>query len=68
MVRNRVRRQLRHLVADRIATLPADASLVVRVLPAAAGSTAAQLAGDLDAALARCLPTGAMAQARGPSA
>jgi ribonuclease P protein component len=53
VVRNRVRRQLRHLMADRIDTLPAGASLVVRVLPSAAGSTAAELAGDLDAALAR---------------
>jgi len=55
VVRNRIRRQLRHLVADRIATLPAGSRLVVRVLPAAAGATTAQLAGDLDGALARCL-------------
>jgi hypothetical protein len=44
-------------MADRMNTLPAGASLVVRVLPAAAGSTAAELAGDLDAALARSLRT-----------
>jgi ribonuclease P protein component len=67
VVRNRVRRQLRHLVADRIDTLPTGATLVVRVLPAAAGSTAAQLAGDLDAGLARCLRTPA-AEARRASA
>jgi ribonuclease P protein component len=68
VVRNRVRRQLRQLVADRIDTLPAGARLVVRVLPAAAGSTTAQLAGDLDTALARCLHTAVKAEARGPSA
>jgi ribonuclease P protein component len=57
VVRNRVRRQLRHLMADRLDTLPAGASLVVRVLPSAAGSTASELAGDLDAALARLRPS-----------
>jgi ribonuclease P protein component len=55
VVRNRVRRQLRHLVAARLDELPAGTRLVVRVLPAAAGSTSAQLATDLDAALERCL-------------
>jgi len=68
VVRNRVRRQLRHLVAERIDTLPTGARLVVRVLPAAAGSTTAQLAGDLDSALSRCLPTAVAAQAPGTSA
>jgi len=65
VVRNRIRRQLRHLMADRIDTLPAGASLVVRVLPAAAGSTVAELSSDLDAALARCLHK---AEARGAPA
>jgi ribonuclease P protein component len=55
VVRNRIRRQLRHLVSARLATLPAGSRLVVRVLPAAASATAVQLASDLDAALARCL-------------
>jgi ribonuclease P protein component len=55
VVRNRIRRQLRHLVAARLPQLPAGARLVVRVLPAAAGSSSAQLAGDLDAGLRRCL-------------
>jgi ribonuclease P protein component len=55
VVRNRIRRQLRHLVAARLPTLPSGSRLVVRVLPAAAGATAAQVAGDLDAGLARCL-------------
>jgi ribonuclease P protein component len=53
VVRNRIRRQLRHLMASRIASLPPGARVVVRVLPAAATSSGAQLAADLDAALAR---------------
>jgi len=67
VVRNRIRRQLRHLVATRLATLPAGSRLVVRVLPAAAGATAAELAGDLDAALARCLRGSMSADASGIS-
>jgi ribonuclease P protein component len=55
VVRNRIRRQLRHLVAARLPALPSGSQLVVRVLPAADGATATQLAGDLDAGLARCL-------------
>jgi ribonuclease P protein component len=68
VVRNRVRRQLRHLVADRMEGLPSGATLVVRVLPEAAGATTAQLAADIDAALARCLKTRVGAEVRGPSA
>jgi ribonuclease P protein component len=67
VVRNRIRRQLRHLVAGRLATLPAGSRLVVRALPAAAGATAVQLAGDLDAALARCQRGPAGAAASGAS-
>ena len=52
VVRNRVRRRLRHLVRDRLAELPAGAMLVVRALPAAAAAEYPQLASDLDAALA----------------
>jgi ribonuclease P protein component len=55
VMRNRVRRQLRHLVAARLWQLPQGARVVVRALPAAAGSTSAELASDLDAALTRCL-------------
>ncbi len=36
VVRNRVRRRLRHLVRERLADLPAGATLVVRALPGAA--------------------------------
>ena len=49
VVRNRVKRQLRHLTRDRLASLPAGSLVVVRANPAAAGST--DLAADLDSAL-----------------
>ncbi len=55
VVRNRVRRRLRHLVAARLATLPAGTDLVVRALPAAAGRDYHQLGRDLDQALAAAL-------------
>ncbi|RKN46339.1 ribonuclease P protein component [Micromonospora endolithica] len=51
VVRNRVRRRLRHLVRERLAALPPGSTLVVRALPAAAEAPYARLAGDLDAAL-----------------
>ncbi|MEW2444811.1 ribonuclease P protein component [Micromonospora marina] len=52
VVRNKVRRRLRHLVRERLAELPAGTTLVVRALPAAADATYARLGADLDAALA----------------
>jgi ribonuclease P protein component len=52
VTRNRVRRRLRHLVAERLAQLPAGATLVVRALPEAADSSYARLGADLDAAVA----------------
>lgn len=57
VVRNRVRRQLRHLMRARLAELPAGSSVVVRALPAAATVSATILAADLDAALSRCAPS-----------
>jgi ribonuclease P protein component len=51
--RHRVTRRLRHLVADRLASMPAGTALVVRAHPASAGATGAELAADLDAALRR---------------
>jgi ribonuclease P protein component len=51
VVRNRVRRQLRHLVAARLGGFPAGTRLVVRALPAAATATWADLETALDAAL-----------------
>jgi ribonuclease P protein component len=55
VVRNRVRRRLRHLVRDRLHLLPAGARAVVRVNPSAAARTSSQLAADLDRALSRAL-------------
>jgi ribonuclease P protein component len=52
VVRNKVRRRLRHLVRPLLSELPAGASLVVRALPPAAGAPFATLEGDLSAALA----------------
>ncbi|WP_071656788.1 ribonuclease P protein component [Mangrovactinospora gilvigrisea] len=58
VVRNRVKRRLRHLVRDRLPELPAGSLVVVRALPPAAHASHDQLARDLDAALRRLL-TGA---------
>ncbi|HEU4423860.1 MAG TPA: ribonuclease P protein component [Pilimelia sp.] len=52
VVRNLVRRRLRHLIAERIDALPPGTTLVVRALPSAADRSYARLAADLDAALA----------------
>jgi ribonuclease P protein component len=51
VVRNRVKRRLRHLVKPYLAQLPAGTTLVVRAQPAAAGMSSAELGADL----ARCL-------------
>jgi ribonuclease P protein component len=50
--RNRVKRQLRHLIAPRLADLPEGSVLVVRATAGAAHSNGAQLASALDAVLA----------------
>lgn len=50
VVRNKVRRRLRHLVRPLLGDLPAGALLVVRALPAAAGASHATLGDDLLAA------------------
>ena len=55
VVRNKVRRRLRHLVRDRLAALPHGTDLVVRALPAAADRDYTGLGCDLDAALASAL-------------
>ncbi|MEZ0064144.1 ribonuclease P protein component [Streptacidiphilus sp. MAP12-20] len=62
MVRNRVKRRLRHLMAERIGDLPAGSLIVVRALPSAAEAEYADLARDLDSALRKLSassPTGA---------
>jgi ribonuclease P protein component len=55
VVRNRVRRRLRHLSAARLDRLPSGAMLVVRVLPGAGGATFAELGAALDRGLGRLL-------------
>lgn len=51
VVRHRVARRLRHLVAARLAELPPSTRLVVRALPPAATASHAELSADLDAGL-----------------
>ncbi|GAA4962531.1 ribonuclease P protein component [Kineococcus glutinatus] len=51
--RHRTQRQLRHLCAARLDELPTGGLLVVRALPAAAGSTSTELGADLDRGLRR---------------
>ena len=52
VVRNKVRRRLRHLVRPLLATLPSGSSMVVRALPAAASASSETLRADVEAALA----------------
>lgn len=51
--RNRVKRRLRHLMRDRIHTLPPGSRVVVRALPASASASSTNLGEQLDAALAK---------------
>jgi ribonuclease P protein component len=51
VVRNTVRRRLRHLVRERLAGLPPGSTLVVRALPSAAEQSYARLGADVDAAI-----------------
>jgi ribonuclease P protein component len=53
VVRHRVSRRLRHLVAARLGTVPPGSSLVIRALPPAATASSAELGADLDVALKR---------------
>jgi ribonuclease P protein component len=52
VVRNKVRRRLRHLVRVELAALPRGTHLVVRALPSAAERGYADLAADLSQAIA----------------
>lgn len=51
MVRNRVKRRLRHLARGRVELLPAGSLLVIRALPPAADASSAELGASLDHAL-----------------
>ena len=53
VLRNQVKRRLRPLARERLTSLPGDSSLVLRALPASGAASSAELAGDLDRALAR---------------
>ena len=53
VVRNRVRRRLRHLCAQRLDRLPRGSVLVVRALPPAAAASSTTLGLELDKGLAR---------------
>jgi ribonuclease P protein component len=55
VVRHRVTRRLRALVADQLAVLPPGADLVVRARPDAATASYAQLEDDLRRGLRRVL-------------
>jgi ribonuclease P protein component len=52
VVRNKVKRRLRHLVRERLSAYPNGTTLVVRALPGAADKDFDGLGLDLDAALA----------------
>jgi len=53
VVRHRVSRRLRALLAQRLEVLPAGSGTVIRVLPGAGTVSSAVLGADLDAALGR---------------
>ena len=57
VVRNRIKRRLRHRVQLRLSGLPAGAIVVVRALPAAAEASSPHLDADLTYCLDRLLPT-----------
>ena len=55
VVRNRVKRRLRHLMRDRLGHLPAGSLVVVRALPGAGEADHEELVRDLDTAMRRLL-------------
>ncbi|WP_203971860.1 ribonuclease P protein component [Planotetraspora silvatica] len=55
VIRNQVKRRLRHLMRDRVARLPRGSLLVVRANPPAATARSENLAAELDVALDRLL-------------
>jgi ribonuclease P protein component len=60
VARNRLRRQLRHTVRDRLAALPPGSTVVIRALPGAAGLSHHELSAYVDSALQRLTaPAGA---------
>jgi ribonuclease P protein component len=55
VVRHRVTRQLRHLMAGQLLALPAGTDVVVRALPPAAVASGAELADDLSSSVRRVM-------------
>jgi ribonuclease P protein component len=55
VVRNRVKRRLRHLSRERLGALPKECLLVVRAQPSAAGASYGELAAELDRCLGKVL-------------
>ena len=55
VVRNRVTRQLRHLMAAHLEVLPSGIDIVVRALPPAAGASGTELARDLSSGMRRVM-------------
>jgi ribonuclease P protein component len=53
VIRNRVKRRLRHLAREHVMSLPGSAVLVVRALPASATASYAELGADLARSLER---------------
>lgn len=53
VVRNLVKRRLRHVVRERLSMLPPGSAMVVRATPRAATASSAELAADVDRALMR---------------
>ncbi|MEV8393283.1 MULTISPECIES: ribonuclease P protein component [unclassified Streptomyces] len=58
VVRNLVKRRLRHLIRERLSELPPGSLVVVRALPGAGDAEYEHLARDLDAAFQRLLGGG----------
>lgn len=52
VIRNRVKRRMRAIMAELLPTLPPGSGVVVRALPASADATFSQLHADLSGALA----------------
>ena len=57
VVRHRVQRRLRHLARERVADLPAGATVVVRAQPASAAASYDELGRDLAECLSRAVRT-----------
>lgn len=57
VVRHRITRQLRHVMADRMDLFPQGSQIVVRALPGTASADFASLAENVDFALGKCLST-----------